>query len=139
VAPVLAAHLADSARVVRVSAAEALFNMGMTTIEGPAGAALKSAQDEWAEALRTFEDEVHDRVTLGWLEAARGRPDSAARELTAALKLDPSSARAHVYLGILDARAGRYAQALQHFNAAKSSAPDYPNIDRLIDEAQKRR
>jgi hypothetical protein len=139
VASVLAAHLADSARVVRVSAAEALFNLGITTIDGPAGEALARAQDEWTASLRTFEDEPGDRITLGWLEAARGRPESAARELTAALRLDPANARAHVYLGVLAARAGRYDDALQHFTAAKTAKPDYPNIDRLIDEARKRR
>lgn len=139
VPPALAAHLTDPVRVVRVSAAEALFNLGITTLEGAAGAALARAQDEWTEALRTFEDEANDRVTLGWLEAARGRNDSAAGQLTAALKLDPSNARAHVYLGVLAARAGRYAEALQHFTTAKSVTPTYPNIDRLIDEARKRR
>ena len=41
---VLAAHLTDAARVVRVSAAEALFNRGIARVDGPVGAALAKAQ-----------------------------------------------------------------------------------------------
>jgi tetratricopeptide (TPR) repeat protein len=139
VASVLAAHLVDASRVVRVSAAEGLMNLGVTTLEGAAGQALAQAQDEWAESLRTFNDDAGDHTTLGWLEAERGRTDAALQDLNAATRLDPSSGRPHVYLGVLAARAGRYGEALQHFKTAKSLAPAYPNIDRLIEEAQKHR
>src|SRR5262249_24065181 len=40
VASVLTAHVVDRSRVVRVSAAEALSNLGITRLDGPAGAAL---------------------------------------------------------------------------------------------------
>src|SRR5262249_29876151 len=125
----VAAHLTDPARVVRVSAAAALLNLGVTTIDGPARVALGRAQGEWAESLRTCADDTNDRTTLGWLESARGRADSAASELNAAVKLDPANARARVYLGVLAARAGRFDEALQHFKAAKSVSPNYPNLD----------
>jgi tetratricopeptide (TPR) repeat protein len=138
VTPVLAAHLVDPSRVVRVSAAEGLLNLGIASIEGAAGQALERAQDEWAESLRTFNDEAADHTTLGWLEASRGRTATAVEELTTAIRLDPSSARPHVFLGILAARASRFDEALQHFRKAKSLAPSYPNVDRLIEEAQRR-
>ena len=34
---------------------------------------------------------------------------------------------------------GQYDEALTHFRAAQTLSPSYPNIDRLIEEAQKRR
>ena len=135
----LAAHLGDGSRVARVSAAEALMTLGIATLDGPAGEALARAQDEWAESLRTFNDDSNDQATLGWLEASRGQTDAALRDLAAAAKLDPSNARPHVYLGVLHARAARFDEALQQFKAAKAIAPTYPNIDKLIEEVQKRR
>src|SRR5262249_21287324 len=73
IAPVLTAHTVDRSRVVRVSAAEALLNLGVANLDGPAGAALANAQDEWASSLRAFGDVASDHTTLGWLLGARGR------------------------------------------------------------------
>jgi hypothetical protein len=138
VPPVLAAHLGDTVRLVRVGAAEGLFNRGISVLDGPAGQALIRAQDEWADSLRTFNDQASDHTTLGWLEAARGHVESAIVELRAGIDLDPRAARPHVYLGVLAARAGKFDEALQHFRRAKALAPDYQNLDRLIAEAQTR-
>jgi predicted CXXCH cytochrome family protein len=138
VLPVLAAHLADPARVVRVRAAEGLLRRNVVQLEGAAGQALARAQDELAESLRTFNDVSADHATLGWLEAQRGRGDVGTAELRTAIDLDPRDARPHVYLGVLAARNGQYDEALQHWKTAQKLAPDYPNLDRLIEEAQKR-
>ncbi len=43
-----------------------------------------------------------------------------------------------MYLGILAARAGKFDEALQLFRHAKQLDPAHPNIDRLIEEVQKR-
>jgi cytochrome c-type biogenesis protein CcmH/NrfG len=69
---------------------------------------------------------------------ARGSA-AAAAALKNAVTLDPNDPRPRVYLGIIAARAASYAEALKHFQAAKALAPAYPNIDRFIEEAQKRR
>lgn len=135
---VLAAHLVDRSRVVRVSAAEALLNLGVAVLDGPPGVALSKAQDEWMESLRTFGDVASDRATLGWLLAARGNAGEGAAELRTAVALDPTAARPHVYLGVIAARDGRFDDAMRSFRAAKSLAPAYPNLDRLIEEAAKR-
>jgi Flp pilus assembly protein TadD len=137
--PVLVAHLVDPARVVRVRAAEALLNMSVGALEGSAGQALAAAQDEWVESLRSFADMAQNHITLSRLASARGRPEQALDELRTAARLDPSDARPHVSLGVLAARAGRYDEALQQFRKAKALAPAYPNIDRLIAEAEQRR
>jgi predicted CXXCH cytochrome family protein len=138
VTSVLAAHLTDSSRLVRVSAAEALTALGIVRLDGARGEALSRAQDEWAESLRTFNDVAADHTALGWLEASRGHAADGIKELQVAISLDPADARPHVYLGILAARAGDYAQALQHFRTAKKLSPAYQNLDRLIDEAARR-
>jgi hypothetical protein len=44
-----------------------------------------------------------------------------------------------VLLGVMWAREGRFDEALQQFRTARAIAPSYPNIDRLIEEATKRR
>jgi Flp pilus assembly protein TadD len=136
---VIAARLVDTARVVRVRAAEALNDRGIVRLDGAVGAALARAQDEWAESLRTFNDDGRDQTVLGWLEMSRGRTPAAVEALTAAIALEPSKAQPHVYLGVIAARAGRYEEALKQFTAARSLQPSYPNIDRLIEEARSRK
>jgi hypothetical protein len=136
---VIAARLADPARVVRVRAAEALLDRGIIRLEGAVGAALARAQDEWAESLRTFNDDGRDQAVLGWLEMSRGRTPAAVEALNAAIALDPSKAQPHVYLGVIAARAARYDEALKQFTAARSLQPGYPNLDRLIEEARSRK
>jgi tetratricopeptide (TPR) repeat protein len=136
--PVLAAHLTDEARLVRVSAAEALTAHGVVQLAGPPGEALTRALDEWADSLRTFNDVSADHTTLGWLEATRGRREEAEKELKTAIALDAADARPHVYLGVLAAREGRFEEAVKHFKAAKAITPDYRNLDRLLVEASGR-
>jgi tetratricopeptide (TPR) repeat protein len=138
VLPVMAAHLTDPSRVVRVSAAEGLLAHGVARLDGAAGEALAKAQDEWAESLRTFNDLPADHTTLGWLMASRGRSSDGESELKTAVTLDPRDPRPHVYLGVLAARAERYDEALRQWRQAQALAPAYPNLDRLIAEAQNR-
>jgi hypothetical protein len=136
-APVLAAHLGDDARLVRVSAAEGLMGLGVTHLEGTIGRALSVAQDEWSESLKTFNDVAADHTTLGWLDTARGNSEDAAKELRTAIALDSTDARPHVYLGIIAARQGQLDEALRQFNIAKALSPSYWNLDRLIEEVHK--
>jgi Flp pilus assembly protein TadD len=136
---VIAARLTDPVRIVRVNAASALMDRGITRLDGAVGAALARAQDDWADSLRTFNDEARDQMTLGWLELSRGRDTQAIDALNAAIALDPNAARPHVYLGVSAARAGKFDEAIKQFNAARTLQPTYPNIDKLIAEAQKRR
>jgi hypothetical protein len=136
--PVIGARLNDDARVVRVTAAEALFRLGIVRLDGVPGTALARAQDEWASSLATFNDDEVDETTLGWLQSSRGQTDEAVSALQTAIRMNPDDPRPHVYLGVLHARAGRFTEALQQFKTAKRLAPSYQNLDHLIDEAQKR-
>ena len=126
------------ARVVRARAAEALVGLGVVTLDGPAGAALALAEDDYAASLRTFPHVAGDHASLGWLDLPRGRADEAAREPDTAVRLDAADPRPLVYRGVLAARDGRYAEAIKAWRQAKALDPGYPNIDWLIAEAEKR-
>lgn len=137
-APLLA-RLTDPARVVRARAAEALLALGIVELPGAAGEALARAQDEYAEALQAFPDVPSNHTALGWLESERGRVAEAEAALDRALHLQPDSVRALVIKGVIAARRGEFDNAVQLWRRVKSLAPGYPNIDRLIEEAEKRR
>lgn len=134
----IVARLSDSARVVRTLAAEALLYMGVTELKGPTGAALARAQAEYVEALGSFPDAADNHVSLAWLASGRGEHDAALREAAIAVDTSPSYPRAHVFKGLVSARAGRLDEALAAFRVAKKLAPDFPNVDRMIEEAEKR-
>jgi len=135
----LAARLTDAARLVRVNAAEALLNLGVVQFTGAQGTALVRAQDEYAASLQAFPDRPDDHVALGWLEMQRGHEPQAIAALDRALGLEPGHLRARVLLGIIDARHERYAEALDRWREVKRADPSYPNIDRLIEEAERRK
>jgi tetratricopeptide (TPR) repeat protein len=133
----IVARLRDDVRTVRTAAAEALLWMNVTVLPGPAGEFLARAQDEFGASLAAFPDIVSNHATRGWLESERGRQDSAAHALDTALTLDPQYARAHVYRGIVAARSGDLGAAIKHWRDAKKIDPAYPNLDRMIAEAER--
>jgi predicted CXXCH cytochrome family protein len=134
--PILA-RLRDEVRTVRTAAAEALMWMNVTTLPGGAGEVLTRAQDELGASLAAFPDIVDNHATRGWLESQRGRQDTAAHALDTALALDPQMVRARVYRGIVAARSGQLAEAIRHWRDAKKIDPAYPNLDRMIAEAER--
>jgi predicted CXXCH cytochrome family protein len=135
---VLMARLVDEARVVRSRAAEALLLLEVVTAPGRAGEALSRAQNELAESLRSFPESAPQQATLAWLMAQRGDAAAAEEAVRAAVALDARFARPHVIRGVLAARAGRFDQALASWRKARELDPATPNIDRMIDEAQRR-
>ena len=134
--PVIA-RLRDDVRTVRTSAAEALLGLGINSLPGAAGDLLAKAQDEFAASLAAFPDIVTNHATRGWLESERGRQAEAARTLDTAIALDPQYARAHVYRGIVAARSGQITEAMKYWQTAKKINPAYPNLDRMIAEAER--
>ena len=136
--PAITARLRDEVRAVRVAAAEALLSMDVTVLPDTAGELLTRAQDEYAASLAAFPDTVSNYVRLGWLEAQRGRHAQAAEALDAAIRFDPSLARAHLYRGIVAARTGDHAGAIRYWEKAKALDPSLATIDRMIEEAKRR-
>ena len=138
VLPPLTARLVDPARVVRSRAAQALLVLGIVELPGPAGQALSRAQDEYAAGLSAFADDASNHTALAWLMVERKQHESAVAALETALRLDPRLARAWVIKGVIAAREGRFGEAAGLWRKAKAFDPDYPNIDQLIAEADKR-
>jgi tetratricopeptide (TPR) repeat protein len=139
VLPALTARLIDPSRVVRVRAAEGLLALGVGELPGAAGQALARAQDEYLAGLRAFPDVASNHAAIGWLEASRGRVEPARQALDAALKVEPRYPRPYVVKGIIEARAGRYQEAIDLWRKAKELSPDDPIIGQLIAEAEKRK
>lgn len=139
VLPAMTARLIDAARVVRVRAAEGLLALGVAELPGAAGAALRRAQDDYAESLRAFPDVAANHAALGWLEASRGRLDAAQRALDNAIQVDDRAPRAFVVKGILAARAERFDEAIDWWKQARQRSPSDPAIATLIAEAEKRK
>ena len=135
---VLTARLVDDARVVRARAAEALLALEVATAPGRVGEALTRAQDDLAESLRSFPDSAAQQASLAWLYAQRGQAGEAEAAVAAAIAVDPALARPYVIRGVLAARAGRFDDALAAWRTARERNPKTPNIDRMIDEAQRR-
>jgi predicted CXXCH cytochrome family protein len=133
----IVARLRDEVRTVRTAAAEALLWMNITTLPGPAGELLARAQDELGASLAAFPDVVGNHATRGWLESERGRQEPAANALDTALSLDSRYVRARVYRGIVAARSGQLGEAIKHWREARKIDPAFPNLDRMIAEAER--
>lgn len=133
------ARLGDEARVVRVKAVEVLVSFGITELPGPAGEALKKAQEEYIVSLDTFPDTASNHAAKGWLESERGNTAVARDALNRATLVEPNYAFPWVVKGVLLAREKRFAEAVEMWKKARSIEPSYPNIDQLIAEAEKRK
>jgi predicted CXXCH cytochrome family protein len=135
--PVLA-RLVDRTRVVRATAAEVLVSFGIVELPGPAGEALKKAQEEYVLSLDMFPDVASNHADKGWLEAERGNVIVARDALNKATTVEPNYAFPWVVKGVLLAREGKFAEAVEMWKKARSIEPSYPNIDQLIAEGEKR-
>ena len=61
------------------------------------------------------------------------------QELDRAIQIDPAYPRPYVVKGVIEARSGRYQEAIALWKKARSIDPEYPGIDDLIAEAEKRK
>lgn len=116
-----------------------LDSVGIVELPGVAGDRLRAAQEELFVALRTFPDSATGQARLGWFEMRRGNLAAAQAALDAAHQLAPDHAYAWVVKGILRAREGKFADAVEMWKKARSIEPSYPNIDQLIAEGEKRK
>ena len=136
---VLMARVVDETRVVRARAAESLLALDVVTAPGRAGEALARAQQDLAdEPARRSRSRRRCRRRWPGCTRSVARTPRPSRAVAAALALDPSAARPYVIRGVLAARAGRFADAIASWKAARDRDPATPNIDRMIDEATRR-
>ncbi len=90
--------LSDSTRAVRLEAAWLVAPLADSLRSPAERRAFADAATEFVASARYNADRTLSRLTLGSFYALRGRLDSAAAEYRAALRLDPRSAQAYVYL-----------------------------------------
>jgi tetratricopeptide (TPR) repeat protein len=133
------ARLVDQSRIVRAKAAEVLVSFGITQLPAAAGEALTRAQNEYIASLDAFPDIASNHAQKGWLEAERGNPIVARDALNKATQVDANYAFPWVVKGVLSAREGKFAEAVEMWKKARSLEPSYPNINQLIAEAEKRK
>jgi hypothetical protein len=136
--PVLA-RLVDPSRVVRAKAAEVLVAFGIVELPGPAGEALRKAQEDYIVSLDAFPDVASNHAAKGWLEAERGNVMVARDALNKATAVEANYAFPWVVKGVLLAREGKFEEAVEMWKKARSIEPSYPNIDQLIAEGEKRK
>jgi predicted CXXCH cytochrome family protein len=139
VLPPILARLTDQSRVVRTRAAEVLAAFSVVELPGNAGQVLKRAQDDYIASLEAFPDVASNHAARGWLEAERGNIAQAEHALEDALKVESKYAFPWVVKGVLAARAERYSEAIGFWKQARAIDSTYPNIDRLIAEAERRK
>jgi tetratricopeptide (TPR) repeat protein len=135
----LTARLVDPARVVRARTAEVMMAFGVSHLPEAAGVALLRAQEDYAQSLRNFPDSAVNHASLAWLEAQRGRLPEALAAADDALRVNPKFARPWVIKGVILARQEKFADAVEAWKKARSLEPTYPNIERLIGEAERMR
>jgi tetratricopeptide (TPR) repeat protein len=80
----------------------------------------------WQNALAVTEPNPTALVSLGTVEEEREHLQKAEEYYREALRVPPESFLAHLNLGGLLARQGRYDEALTELAAARELAPDYP-------------
>lgn len=90
-----------------------------------AGCVTTSDQPQRAKDPDAARD-AYIQLGLGYLQ--EGETESAKAPLSAALKIDPSSASANIALAMVFQREGEYESADKHFQAAQASDPDNPRI-----------
>ncbi|HYN04256.1 MAG TPA: tetratricopeptide repeat protein, partial [Vicinamibacteria bacterium] len=87
---------------------------------------LTRALDEAREALRRDSRSPEAHLASGLALGALGREDEAGTAFRAALRLAPFYPDALFYLGSVELRAGRPAEALPILEKLAAKAPDYP-------------
>ncbi len=124
-------------RIVRLTSAFSLLNLGVLEMEGENGPRLARAQAEYVQALRNWPDVPEFRVNLGSYHILRKNYAEAISELQIAIQLNPELPDAYYNAGRAYAYQGQFKQALDSWKKARELKPTYPDIDRLIDAAEK--
>ncbi|HEY4953806.1 MAG TPA: cytochrome c3 family protein [Gemmatimonadaceae bacterium] len=115
--------LGDSMRAVRLEAAWLVAPMA-DSLRTPADRlAFANAATEFVASARYNADRTLSRLTLGSFYALRGKLDSASAEYHAALRLDPRSVKAYVYLAEVLRVQGRLRDAEQIIRDGLKNVP----------------
>ncbi|HEV8253186.1 MAG TPA: tetratricopeptide repeat protein [Vicinamibacteria bacterium] len=103
--------LADARRVVRVAAAFALANKGVTRLEGEDGRRLEQGRAEYALRAEQLTDDADTQLNLGKFHFVGGDYPRAAHAFEDALRLDPAQPGGRYFLGAARVGEGRVRDA----------------------------
>jgi tetratricopeptide (TPR) repeat protein len=120
------AACADSVRLVRIRAAEALSGIDERYIPSEYRQAYRQAHSEYKASLQLFPDDEHSHYNLGNYYSANSDPVAAAGAYRRALKLRPEFAEAAINLGLLYYETGNTDSAMHFLRKAVNDHPDLP-------------
>jgi predicted CXXCH cytochrome family protein len=123
-------------RVVRISAASSLMNLGVLRLEGEAGRRFEVAKQDFVEALRAWPNVPDFRVDLGNYLLLHGDLKNALAEYQVAVQLDPAMVNAWYFAGQAQAKLGQIDKAIESWKKVRELQPDFPKIDDLIRAAE---
>ncbi len=131
--------LDHDARVVRVIAASAMINLGVTSGKGEMGKRFEGSKAEYLQSLESWPNVPDFRINIGNLHLLDSKFEEAASEYKVALQLDPASADAWYYLGMTYVRMEQWDEAIDAWSELKRIDPEYGNLDQLISSAKRER
>jgi tetratricopeptide (TPR) repeat protein len=122
-APALTRALADPQRIVRVAAAFALMNAGITRLEGPDGERLEAAKRDYAARARLLPDDADTQLNLGKFFFLDRRYDASAAALEQARGLKPDLPGGGYFLALALLGQGRADEARRLLAGLPASDP----------------
>jgi tetratricopeptide (TPR) repeat protein len=128
----LVAALDDPRRVVRVGAAFALVNRGVTRLPGEEGARLERAKSEYVRRGALLPDHAPTQLTLGQFLFLDRAYDGAADAFQSALRLQSELPGGRYFLGLARLGQGRAAEARGELAAVPRGDPHYEDARRVL-------
>jgi len=122
-APALTAALADERRVVRVAAAFALVNAGLTRLPGPDGERLEAAKRDYVARAGLLTDDAETQLNLGKFFFLDRRYDASAGAFEQARGLKPGLPGGDYFLALARLGQGRVEEARALLAAQPASDP----------------
>jgi Flp pilus assembly protein TadD len=120
----VADHLNDASRAVRVEAARVMAEVPAEALSAEQQRDLKAALAEFGEAQRAQGDQPSAHLNMGVVQTARGQNDRAERSYRAALRMDPDFLPARANLVQLYDQMGRSAEAEKLLREGIARSPE---------------
>lgn len=126
-------------RIVRISAASSLMNLGIIRLDGEAGRKFDVAKQDFVESLRAWPNVPEFRVDLGNYLLLHGDLTNAVVEYQVAIQIHPTLVNAWYFLGHARAKMGQLDKTIESWKKVRELDPAFPTIDGLIRAAEQQR
>jgi predicted CXXCH cytochrome family protein len=125
--------LADDRRIVRVAAAFALVNKGVTRLPGAEGERLEAAKREYVSRAVFFDDDPETQLNLGKFYLLDRSFQQAAGALSDALRLKPDQPGTSYFLALAHVGAGQAVEARQALGKVAPNDPYHDAAKKLLE------